>query len=111
MADAIEISDKSFSEKVIKASKGHIVVVDFWAAWCGPCKMLGPIMEKMAAKYKGKITVAKINVEENKEMAEAYEVAGIPTVKMFKNGKIIDEFVGYLPENMVDKWIEKNLNN
>ncbi|MEI7961076.1 MAG: thioredoxin [archaeon] len=109
MVDAIEVTDKNFSDKVLKAPKGQIVIVDFWAAWCGPCKMLGPIMEKMAGKYKGKLTVAKVNVEENKEFAEKYEISGIPAVKMFKNGKIIDEFVGYIPENLVVEWIEKNL--
>lgn len=109
MGEAMDITDKTFDETVIKAPKGKIVVVDFWAAWCGPCKMLTPIMEKVAIKFKGKLTVAKLNVEENQQVAAKYEIGGIPAVKMFKNGKVIDEFIGYIPENMVVEWVEKNL--
>lgn len=109
MQGSIEVNDGNFDEKVLKAPKGKIIVVDFWAAWCGPCKMLGPVMEKMAEKYKGKITIAKLNVEENQTQAEKYGISGIPAVKMFYNGKIIDEFVGYMLEADVSRWIEKNL--
>ena len=109
MESTIAVNDKNFEEMVLKAPKGKLVIVDFWAGWCGPCKMLGPIMEKMAIKYKGSVSIAKVDVEENQPLAEKYSIAGIPAVKMFKNGKEIDEFIGYMPENDVVGWIEKNL--
>ena len=104
----IEISDKDFDKQVIQASKKVPVVVDFWASWCGPCRMLGPSMEKLAEEYKGKFILAKLNVEENQEKPQEYRVMSIPSVKMFKNGKVIAEFVGAIPESQVRKWLDSN---
>ena len=105
----LEINDKDFDKQVIQASKKTPIVVDFWAAWCGPCRYLGPTMEKLADDYKGKFILAKLNVDENHERAQEYRVLSIPSVKMFKNGKVIAEFVGAIPEAQVRKWLDSNL--
>jgi len=105
----IDVSDDSFEKEVIVKSKEVPVIVDFWASWCGPCRVLGPMIEKVAEDYKGKIILAKMNVEENQEKPQEYNIASIPSVKMFKDGKIVDEFVGAIPEDRIKEWIDKNL--
>ncbi|MBS3072766.1 thioredoxin [Candidatus Pacearchaeota archaeon] len=105
----IEVSDDDFDKNVIERSKKVPVVVDFWAAWCGPCRYLGPILEKLADEYKGKFILAKLNVEENGEKSNEYEIMSIPAVKMFKNGKVADEFIGAIPEERIKAWLDKNL--
>lgn len=105
----IEINDNNFEEEVIKSEKNQLVIVDFWADWCMPCRMLSPIMERVANEYDGKVKVTKINVEKNPLHSTKYGISGIPTVKMFKKGKVIDEFVGFVPEKMVFDWVKKNL--
>ena len=105
----IETSDNSFDKDVIQASKKTPIVVDFWASWCGPCRMLGPILEKLAREYNGKIIVVKLSVEENEGKPQEYGVMSIPSVKMFKNGKVVDEFVGAIPESRVREWLDKNI--
>ena len=97
----INVTDEDFNEKVINQSKNIPVVVDFWASWCMPCLMLGPILESLAKIYKGKFILAKLNVDENRMIASKYRVMGIPSVKMFKDGRVVDEFVGALPEEAV----------
>ena len=104
-----EVSDENFQEKVVEASKKIPVVVDYWANWCGPCHMLTPIMEKLAREYKGRFILTKLNVDQNPRTVEKYMIMSIPNVKMFKNGEMIDEFVGALPEYEVRNWLEKNL--
>lgn len=105
----IDVTDKDFKEKVLEQSKEKPVVVDFWATWCVPCLMLGPILEKLALEYKDKFILAKLNVDENPIVSQTYGIMSIPAVKMFKNGEVADEFVGALPEPHVKKWLEKNL--
>ncbi|MFA6022783.1 MAG: thioredoxin [Candidatus Pacearchaeota archaeon] len=105
----VEANDGNFDKEVIEKSKKVIVVVDFWASWCGPCRMLGPVMEKLAEDYKGKFILAKVSVEENSEKPGEYDVSSIPSVKMFKNGKVVDEFVGAIPESRIKEWLDKNL--
>ncbi|MEM5829540.1 MAG: thioredoxin [Candidatus Aenigmatarchaeota archaeon] len=105
----IEVGEEDFEEKVIKNSEKIPVVVDFWASWCGPCRMLSPILTKLAKEYQGKFLLAKVNIDENPRLAEEYQIMSIPNVKIFKNGKIVDEFVGAMPEPLVKKWLEKNM--
>ncbi|MEJ2613996.1 MAG: thioredoxin [Ignavibacteriaceae bacterium] len=100
-----EVQD--FQKDVIERSKNIPVLVDFWAEWCGPCKMLGPILEKLAEKNKDKWALAKLDTDNNQEIAMEYGIRGIPNVKLFVNGKVADEFTGALPENMVEKWLKK----
>lgn len=105
----MDITDNEFEIEVIEKSKQIPVVVDFWAPWCSPCLMLSPSLEKFEEKYEGKFILAKVNVDENKEQATKYGVMGIPNVKLFKNGKLVDEFVGVMPEHEIKNWLGKNL--
>jgi len=105
----IEASNEDFEEKVIEKSKSLPVVVDFWASWCPPCKLLSPVLSKIAKEYQGKFLLVKVNVDENPELAEKYQIFSIPSVKMFKNGKIVDEFLGAIPESLIRRWLDKNL--
>lgn len=104
-----KVTDENFEKEVIEASNEKPVVVDFWAAWCGPCQVLGPVIEKVGEDYKDKAKVVKLNVDENKETAQKYSIMSIPSVKLFKNGKVVDEFVGVQPEDAIKSWIDKNL--
>jgi putative thioredoxin len=81
----------------------------FWASWCPPCKLLSPVLSKIAKEYQGKFLLVKVNVDENPELAEKYQIFSIPSVKMFKNGKIVDEFLGAIPESLIRRWLDKNL--
>lgn len=94
---ALEITDASFDEVVLKSDKP--VLVDFWAAWCGPCRMVGPIIEEIAKDYDGKAIVGKVDVDANQEFAAKYGVRNIPTVLLFKNGEVVDKQVGVAPKN------------
>jgi putative thioredoxin len=105
----VKITKDNFYDEVIKKSDKIPVVVDFWAAWCGPCQMLGPILEDLSKKYEGKFVLAKANVDDNPELGRQYQISGIPSVKMFKKGNIVDEFVGALPAEQVEEWLKKNL--
>ncbi|MFZ0452826.1 MAG: thioredoxin [Ignavibacteriaceae bacterium] len=98
---------KDFQKDVIERSKNIPVLVDFWAEWCGPCKMLGPILERLAEKYKDTWALAKLDTDGNQEIAMEYGIRGIPNVKLFVNGEVTDEFTGALPENMVEQWLKK----
>ena len=96
-----------FSNDVIKSSFDLPVLVDFWAEWCGPCKMLSPILEKLAEKFKDQWKLVKIDSDKNPDIAEKYGVRGIPNVKLFVDGEVVNEFTGALPENMVMDWLAK----
>ena len=105
----IEVDDSNFEEEVIKQSEKIPVIVDFWAQWCMPCLVLGPFLEKVASENKEKFILAKLNVDKSPITSQKYRIMSIPNVKMFKDGKIVDEFVGALPEFQVINWLNKNL--
>jgi len=94
---ALEFTDKNFEEEVLKSDKP--VLVDFWAPWCGPCQMMGPIIDELSKEVEGKVKVGKLNVDENGETAAKYGVMSIPTLKIFKGGEIVKEFVGVQDKN------------
>lgn len=93
---ALAITDATFDEVVLKSDKP--VVVDFWAAWCGPCRMVGPVIDEIAAEYEGKATVGKVDVDANQEFAAKYGVRNIPTVLVFQNGEVVGRQVGVAPK-------------
>jgi len=109
MVDVINVADENFEEKVIIKSMEIPVVVDFWAIWCSPCLMLGPILEKFAKEYEEKFILVKVNVDNAQVKSQEYNIMSIPCVKMFKDGKIVDGFVGAIPEDNVKGWLDKNL--
>jgi len=99
-----KVDDGSFESDVLKAEGP--VLVDFWAEWCGPCKMIAPTLEELANDMAGKIIVAKLNIDENPETARRYGVRGIPTMMMFKNGQVAATKIGALPKNALYQWVE-----
>ena len=101
------INDSNFDEE-IKNSKLPILV-DFWAEWCGPCKQIGPILEKIGEEKKDKIKIFKLNVDENPQTPQKFGVRGIPTLMLFKDGNLVDTKVGSLPKNMIESWLDPNL--
>ena len=104
---AVDVGLADFTHHVLEESKHRPVVVDFWAPWCGPCKSLKPILEKLAAEYGGKFLLAKINSDDNQELAARYGVRGIPSVKAFIDGEPVDEFSGALPEGEVRAFLDR----
>jgi len=109
MTNTYEVNDANFDRKVIEQSKETPVIVDFYANWCMPCQILGPLLEKVVESYEGKVALAKCNVDDSRESASKHGVRGIPSVKMIKNGEVVDEFTGALPEEEIKGWIDKNI--
>ena len=100
------VDESNFEEKVIAVSKQTPVVVDFWAPWCGPCQSLGPTLERVVDSYPGKVRLAKLNTDENPNLAYRYGIQGIPAVKAFIDGQVVDEFVGLLSERQVREFVQ-----
>lgn len=100
---------KDFQKEVIEKSYDTPVLVDFWAEWCAPCKMLGPIIEKLAEENKESWNLVKVDTDKNQEVAMKYGIRGIPNVKLFRNGEVINEFTGALPESAIKEWLKKSI--
>lgn len=102
----LHLNEESFFKLV---ESGQPVLVDFWASWCGPCKMLAPVIEELAAQYDGKVTVGKVDVDENQELAVRYGVMNIPTVVLFQKGNEVDRLVGLLPKERFSLMIDAHI--
>ncbi|HHU31884.1 MAG TPA: thioredoxin [Clostridia bacterium] len=103
----VQVSASNFKEEVLDADKP--VLVDFWAAWCGPCRMIAPVVEQIAEEYNGKLKVAKLNVDENPSIASQYEVMSIPTLFVFKDGDVASRLIGYMPKDRLKQAIDQVL--
>ncbi len=108
-SNIIDVTETEFNDQVIEASENKLIVVDFWAPWCGPCKQLTPILEKIISKSGDKITLVKINIDENQQIAAQLRIQSIPTVYAFKNKQIVNAFQGVIPEGQIIEFIEKCL--
>ncbi|MBE2893685.1 thioredoxin [Spirabiliibacterium falconis] len=107
MSEVLHVTDASFEQDVLQSSTP--VVLDFWAPWCGPCKMIAPILDEIAAELDGKVKIAKINVDENQQVAAKFGVRSIPTLVIFKEGKAVNTQVGALPKTQLTALIEKSI--
>lgn len=107
MSNTTKVTDDSFETDVLKASSP--VLVDFWAEWCGPCKQIAPALEELATEFKAKVTVAKLNIDENPQTPTSYGVRGIPTLMLFKDGKVAATKIGALPKSALRSWLDNNL--
>ncbi len=108
-SNIIDVTETEFNDQVIEASESKLIVVDFWAPWCGPCKQLTPILEKIISKLEDKITLVKINIDENQQIAAQLRIQSIPTVYAFKDKQIVNAFQGVIPEGQIIEFIEKCL--
>lgn len=104
MATPTEVTDQSFENQVLKADKP--VLVDFWAPWCGPCRMVAPIVEELAEEYDGKVTFLKLNTDENPQVSMKYGIRSIPTLLVFKSGEAVGQMIGFQPKNALKKKLD-----
>ncbi len=107
MSNEIQLTDANFEQEVVKS--GIPVLVDFWAPWCGPCRMIGPVIEELAKEYDGRIKVCKLNTDENPETASRFQISAIPTILFFKGGKMVKDAVGLQPREELKKIMDSLL--
>jgi len=107
MAAPVKVSDSSFQSDVLNSKKP--VVVDFWAEWCGPCRMIAPALEELSSELGEKVTIAKINIDENPGVPQKYGVRGVPTLMIFSQGQVAATKVGALPKSKIKEWIEASI--
>lgn len=107
MSNAIDVTDVSFENEVIKSDS--VVLVDFWAPWCGPCRKLGPVLDDIAQEFEGKVKVVKVNTDENLKIAKEFQISGLPSLLVFKNGEAKEVMVGLMPKSTIVSNIEKHL--
>jgi thioredoxin 1 len=105
--DTVVVQDSTFKSEVLDSSTP--VLVDFWATWCAPCRAIAPALEELATEYKGRVKVAKVDVDENNEIAQQYGIRSIPTLLLFKGGKVVDQIVGGVPKTKLEASIQKAL--
>jgi thioredoxin 1 len=103
----MEVTDASFDQEVLQSEQ--LVMVDFWAGWCGPCKMIAPAVDSVAATYAGKLKVIKVNVDQNEATPSRYGIRGIPALLFFKNGKVADQIVGYVGQDVIEQKVQRLL--
>ena len=103
----LEVNDATFDEEVLKSEQP--VLVDFWAVWCGPCKLIAPVVDSVAANFAGQLKVAKVNVDQNASTPSRYGVRGIPALLFFKGGKVADQIVGYAPQDVIEEKVKRLL--
>lgn len=107
MANTVEFTDSNFEEEVLKSE--HPVLVDFWAEWCGPCRMIGPVVEEMAVEYAGKAKIGKVNVDVNPEVSVKYGIRSIPALLIFKDGQVVDQIIGAVPKTHLTKQLDAQI--
>jgi len=104
---AVKVTDESFEQDVLKADQP--VLVDFWAEWCGPCKQIAPALDQISEELAGKVTIAKVNIEDSPGVPSRYGVRGIPTLLIFRGGQVREQIVGFVPKETIQKALDKNL--
>lgn len=104
---ALEFTDANFKQTVLDSSK--LSVIDFWAEWCGPCRVVGPVIEELAKDYDGKVNIGKVNVDFNPEISMMYGIRNIPTILFIKNGQVVDKQVGAVPKSVLDSKVKQHM--